>query len=84
MVEEMKVEVYRKRLINKIKYFFKKLFNKQYRIELGKEEMIKRWRANPMTFAQNSSGSTLPPFAGLRLNVAAKIMEIGDWRNRYE
>jgi len=80
----MKVEVYRKRLINKIKYFFKRLFNKQYRIELGKEEMIKRWHANPMTFAQNSSGSTLPPFAGLRLNVAAKIMEIGDWRNRYE
>lgn len=79
----MKVEVYRKRWINKIKYFFKKLFNKQYRIELGKEEMIKRWSANPMMFSQNSLGSTLPPFAGLRLNVAAKIMEIGDWRNRY-
>lgn len=80
----MKVEVYRKRLINKIKYFFKRLFNKQYRIELGKEEMIKRWRANPMTFAQNSSGSTLPPFAGFRLNIASKIMQINDWRNRYE
>lgn len=79
----MKVEVYRKRLINKIKYFFKRQFDKQYRIELGKEEMIKRWRANPMTFMQNCYGTTLPPFAGLRLNVAAKIMEIGDWRNRY-
>ena len=79
----MKVEVYRKRLINKIKYFFKRLFNKQYRIELGKEEMIKRWHASPMTFVQDCYGATLPPFAGLRLNVAAKIMEIGDWRSKY-
>jgi len=80
----MKVEVYRKRLINRIKYFFKRRFDKQYRIELGKEEMIKKWHANPMTFMQNCYGATLPPFAGLRLNVAAKIMEITDWRMKYD
>lgn len=83
-MSEIRVECYRKRLISKIKYFFKRLFNKQYRIEQGKEQMIKRWRANPMTFMQDCYGTTLPPFAGLRLNIASKIMEISDWRNRYE
>ena len=79
----MEVKCYRKRLISKIKYFFKRLFNKQYRIEQGRKEMIERWRANPMTFMQDCYGTTLPPFAGLRLNVASKIMQINDWRSKY-
>ena len=28
-------------------------------------------------------GITLPPLAGLRLDIANKIMEISDWRNKY-
>lgn len=28
-------------------------------------------------------GITLPPLAGLRLDIASKIMEISDWRNKY-
>lgn len=28
-------------------------------------------------------GVTLPPLAGLRLDIASKIMEINDWRNKY-
>ena len=66
----MKVECYRKRLSNKIKYFFKRLF--------GRDS-----RAYSMIYHQNCSGATLPPLAGLRLDVASKIMEISDWRNRY-
>ena len=80
----MKVECYRKRLINRIKYFFLSIFKKEYMLEYGKKEMIKRWRANPMTFSQDCYGTTLPPFVGLRLDIASKIMEIRDRRNRYE
>ena len=29
-------------------------------------------------------GITLPPFAGLRLDIASKIMQINDWRRKYE
>lgn len=58
----MKVEIYRKRLINKIRYFLKNIF----------------------TSRQNYQGTTLPPFAGLRLDIASKIMEISDWRNKYD
>ena len=29
-------------------------------------------------------GVTLPPLAGLRLDIASKIMEIGDWRSKYD
>lgn len=29
-------------------------------------------------------GITLPPLAGLRLDIASKIMEISDWRNKYD
>lgn len=79
----MNVECYRKRLINRIKYFFLSIFKKEYVLEQSKEEMIKRWHANPMTFMQDYYGTTLPPFAGFRLNIASKIMEIGDWRSRY-
>jgi hypothetical protein len=79
----MKVECYRKRLINRIKYFFLSIFKKEYMLEHGKKEMIKRWHANPMTFSQDCYGTTLPPFASFRLNVASKIMEIGDWRSKY-
>ncbi len=28
-------------------------------------------------------GTTLPPFAGFRLDVASKIMQIDDWRSKY-
>lgn len=80
----MKVKCYRKRLINRIKYFFLSIFKKEYVLEQSKEEMIKRWYASPMTFMQDCYGTTLPPFAGLRLDIASKIMEIRDRRNRYE
>ncbi len=66
----MKVECYRKRLSNKIKYFFKRLF--------GRDS-----RAHSMIYHQNCNGATLPPLAGFRLDVASKIMQIGDWRNKY-
>ena len=79
----MEVKCYRKRLINRIKYFFLSIFKKEYVLEQSKEEMIKRWRANPMTFMQDCYGTTLPPLAGFRLNIASKIMEINDWRSRY-
>lgn len=79
----MNVECYRKRLINRIKYFFLSIFKKEYVLEQSKEEMIKRWHANPMTFRQDYYGITLPPLAGLRLDIASKIMEISDWRNKY-
>lgn len=79
----MNVECYRKRLINRIKYFFLSIFKKEYVLEQSKEEMIKRWRANPMTFMQDCYGTTLPPLMGFRLNIASKIMEINDWRSRY-
>lgn len=72
---------------SKIEHWFKWIFSKKYRVEFidsSREELIKKWHANPMTFMQDCYGTTLPPFAGLRLNVAAKIMEIGDWRNRYD
>ena len=78
----MEVKCYRKRLINRIKYFFLSIFKKEYVLEQSKEEMIKRWRANPMTFFQDYYRITLPPFAGFRLNVASKIMQINDWRSR--
>lgn len=79
----MNVECYRKRLINRIKYFFLSIFKKEYVLEQSKEEMIKRWHTNPMTFMQDYYGTTFPPLAGFRLNIASKIMEIGDWRSRY-
>lgn len=80
----MNVECYRKRLANRIKYFFLSIFKKEYVLEQSKEEMIKRWHANPMTFMQDYYGATLPPLAGFRLNIASKIMEINDRRNKYE
>ena len=58
------------------------IFKKEYVLEQSKEEMIKRWHASPMTFMQDCYGTTLPPFAGFRLNIASKIMEISDWRKR--
>lgn len=67
----IKVECYRKRLINKIRYFFKKLF--------GRDR-----HACSLIYHQECRGTTLPPLAGLRLDVASKIMEIGDWRKKYE
>lgn len=66
----MKVVCYRKRLISKIKYFLKKLF--------GRDK-----HARSLIYHQNCSGATLPPLAGFRLDVASKIMEIGDWRSKY-
>lgn len=63
----MKVECYRKRLINKIKYFFKNLF-----------------RRDRYAHHQECCTTTLPPLAGFRLNIASKIMEISDWRNKYD
>lgn len=66
----MKVECYRKRFSNKIKYFLKGLF--------GRDS-----HAHSMIYHQNCSGATLPPLAGFRLDVASKIMQIGDWRNKY-
>ena len=80
----MNVECYRKRLVNRIKYFFLSIFKKEYVLEQSKEEMIKRWHANPMTFMQDYYGTTLPPLAGFRLNIASKIMEINDRRNKYD
>lgn len=79
----MNVECYRKRLVNRIKYFFLSIFKKEYVLEQSKGEMIKRWHANPMTFMQDCYGTTLPPLMGFRLNIASKIMEINDWRSRY-
>lgn len=35
------------------------------------------------TKVRNCLGVTLPPLAGLRLDIASKIMEINDWRNKY-
>ena len=67
----IKVECYRKRLINKIRYFFKKLF--------GRDRY-----ARSLIYHQECRGTTLPPLAGLRLDVASKIMEISDWRKKYE
>lgn len=67
----MKVECYRKRLISKIKYFFKNLFRRDR-------------HARSLIYHQECCGTTLPPLAGLRLDVASKIMQINDWRNRYD
>lgn len=67
----IKVECYRKRLINKIRYFFKKLF--------GRDR-----HARSLIYHQECRGTTLPPLAGLRLDVASKIMGINDWRNKYD
>lgn len=66
----MKVECYRKRLSNKIKYFLKGLF--------GRDSY-----AHSMIYHQNCSGATLPPLAGFRLDIASRIMQIGDWRSKY-
>lgn len=79
----MEVKCYRKRLINRIKYFFLSIFKKKYVLEQSKKEMIKKWRANPMIFMQDYYRTTLPPFVGFRLNIASKIMQINDWRSRY-
>lgn len=65
----MKVECYRKRLISKIKYFLKKLF--------GRDR-----HARSLIYHQECRGTTLPPLAGLRLDIASKIMQINDWRKR--
>lgn len=67
----MKVECYRKRLISKIKYFFKRLF--------GRDR-----HARSLIYYQECRGTTLPPLAGFRLNVASKIMGINDWRSRHD
>ena len=80
----MNVKCYRKRLVNRIKYFFLSMFKKEYVLEQGKEEMIKRWHTSPMTFMQDCYDITFPPLAGFRLNIASKIMEINDRRNKYE
>ena len=66
----IKVECYRKRLISKIKYFFKWLFGRGT-------------HAHRMIYHQECRGTTLPPLAGLRLDVASKIMQINDWRSKY-
>lgn len=67
----MKVECYRKRLISKIKYSLKNLFGRN------------RY-ARPLIYHQECRGTTLPPLAGFRLDVASKIMQIGDWRSKYD
>lgn len=69
-MSEIKVECYRKRMISKIKYFFKNLF--------GRDR-----HAHSLIYHQECRGTTLPPLAGLRLDIASKIMEIGDWRSKY-
>ena len=66
----MKIECYRKRLINKIRYFFNTLF--------GRDS-----HAKSMIYHGNCSGTTLPPLAGLKLDIASKIMQVNDWRNNY-
>lgn len=66
----MKVECYRKRLISKIKYFFKNLF--------GRDR-----HAHPLIYHQECRGTTLPPLAGLRLDVASKIMGMTKKRDWY-
>lgn len=70
-MSEVKVECYRKRMISKIKYFFKNLFRRDK-------------RAHSLIYHQECRGATLPPLAGLRLDVASKIMQINDWRKKYE
>ena len=69
-MSEIKVECYRKRLANKIKYFLKSLFERDR-------------HAHSLIYHQECRGTTLPPLAGLRLDIASKIMEIGDWRSKY-
>ena len=79
----MKVECYRKRLWNKIKYFVLSVFNKEYVINHGKEEMIQRWHANPMTFLQDCYGSYLSPLQSLNLRAASAVMKINEKRGGY-
>lgn len=66
----MKVECYRKRLISKIRYFFKSLF--------GRDR-----HARSLIYHQECRGTTLPPLAGLRLDVASKIMGMTKKRDWY-
>lgn len=66
----MKVVCYRKRLINKIKFFLKKLF--------GRDR-----HARSLIYHQECRGTTLPPFAGFRLDVASKIVGISKKRDWY-
>lgn len=66
----MKVVCYRKRLINKIKYCLKNLF--------GRDR-----HARSLIYHQECCGTTLPPLAGFRLDVASKIMEMTKKRDWY-
>ena len=83
-MNKIKVECYRKSLLSRVRHRLRMIFDKEYRLEQGKKEMIEEWRKSPATFMQYNYDNRFPPLYGVSLNMAAKVMEIYDRRKKYE
>ena len=60
-----------------IKKILNSLFGKKYSIDKAREEMVKEFRKNPMTF----SNSNYRP-SSFSLKIDSFMMGVDDWRNK--
>ena len=63
-------------MIKKILKKLSLLFGKKYSIDKAREEMVKEFRKNPMTFSNSNYRPT-----SLSLKIDSFMMGLGEWRN---
>lgn len=61
-----------------IKKIINLLFGKRYSIDKAREEMVKEFRKNPMTFSNSSYRPT-----SFSLKIDSFMMGLGEWRNNH-
>lgn len=61
-----------------IKKILSLLFGNRYNIDKAREEMVKEFRKNPMTFSNSSYRPT-----SFSLKIDSFMMGLGEWRNNH-
>ena len=65
-------------MIEKILKKLSLLFGKKYSIDKAREEMVKEFHRNPMTFNNNNYRPT-----SFSLKIDSFMMGLGEWRNNH-
>ena len=61
-----------------IKKILNLIFSKKYSVDIAKEEMVKEFHKNPMTFTNSNYRPT-----SFSLKIDSFMMGLGEWRNNH-